>query len=88
MKIYATRLHPDNDWEPEPNDNSHDVSWEGFEFEVITDGINTVKELICNSSADEFLQHVYMVRSDDDLSTAIYRATGCDFDSETEVYFS
>lgn len=88
MTTYATRLNPDAEWEPAPNDNEYSVTWEGFQFTAITDGMSHVLELICHGCENEFLQHVYMVRSDDDLSTAVYRATGCDFNEETEVYFS
>ncbi len=71
------------------SDNEYRVVWEGFPFTVITDGVNTVKELLCHGDYDEFLRHTYMLNSDDDLSTVIYRETGCDFDfKETEVCFA
>jgi len=70
-------------------DNQYQLTWEGFQFTVVTDGINRVDELICHSDANEVLRHMYMVQPDDDLSTAVFRETGCDFDiKETEVCFA
>jgi hypothetical protein len=87
MITYTQRLQND-EWEAAPNDNDFSVTWEGFQFTVVTDGLNTVKELICHGDENEVLRHIYMLEPDDDLSTVVFRETGCDFDiKETEVYF-
>jgi hypothetical protein len=68
--------------------NRYQLAWEGFQFTVVTDGLNTVKELICHGDENDVLRNMYMLKPDDDLSTVVFRETGCDFDlKETKVYF-
>ena len=61
-----------------------EVEWMGMYFTAyVNDG--AVTKLVCHSEPEEFVQKVYMVEPDCDLSSAVFRKTKCDFNDETVI---